>query len=80
MSSWVDFKSHVDKWGYLGELVFRKDPVRNNEVRVRLAAGKYGLDLTLARNDPTLEEIEEYLKISGAKRIEEAREVLAFFS
>jgi hypothetical protein len=80
LSNWPDFKEHADKWGYLSELVFRVDPTRSNEIRIRVVAGKYGLDLTLPRNDPTLEEINDYLKQHAAKRLEEARDILAFFN
>lgn len=80
LTNWPDFKDHVDRWGYVTELAFRIDPTRVGEMRIRIAAGRYGLDLSLARNDPTLEEIEDYLKQHAAKSIEEAREVLAFFS
>jgi hypothetical protein len=79
--NWLDFKHHVDKWGYMSELVYRLDQAASpGEVRIRILAGRYGLDVTLPRNDPTFMEMEDYLKQNGAKRIEDARDVLAFFS
>jgi hypothetical protein len=80
LSNWYDFKDHAVKYGYMSEIVFRKEETRTNEIRIRITAGKFGLDTTLPRNDPTLEEMQDFLTQNAAKRIEDARDILSFFS
>ncbi len=81
LKDWPSFKEYIDKWGYLTELVYRVDPVHSEKgMRIRILGGRYGLDMVAAKEEPTLDEIQTFLDSRDAKRIEEVKEVEAFFS
>ncbi len=81
VKDWPSFKEYIEKWGYLAELVYRVDPVHGEKgMRIRVLGGRYGLDMVIEKDTPTLEEIETFLQSRDAKRVEEVKEVEAFFS
>ena len=80
LNAWSDFKDYLRKWGYLAELVYRIDPADSGATRIRVAAGRYGLDLRIEKGDPTLQEVKDFLVDNNGKRLGEAKDFLAFFS
>ena len=80
LEKWLDFRQHVDKWGYLADIVYRIEQLTEGLIRIRVTAGKFGFDERLERDDPMLEEITDFLKQHSAKRIDDARDILSFFS
>jgi hypothetical protein len=42
--------------------------------------GRYGLDMMVGKDEPTLEEVQAFLDSKDAKKVEEVKEVEAFFS
>lgn len=47
---------------------------------MRLFGGRYGVDVVLKRDDPTYQEILDFLEVNRAKRIEDVEDVLEFFA
>jgi hypothetical protein len=81
LKDWPSFKEYIEKWGYLTELVYRVDPVHAEKgMRLRVLGGRYGLDMLMGKDEPTLEEIQAFLDSKDAKKVEEVKEVEAFFS
>ena len=81
LKDWLPFKEYVEKWGYLTELVYRVDPVyAEKSVRLRILGGRYGLDLTVSKEEPTLNEIQTFLDSRDAKRVDRVKGPKAFFS
>lgn len=81
LDSWIAFKEYVEKYDNFVEISYRLDPIfAAPETRVRIAAGRYGLELTLRKDDPTLQEIREFLDTHDARKIVESNETAAFFS
>jgi len=81
LESWIAFKEYVEKYDSFVEITYRMDPVYGSkETRVRIVAGRYGVELSLPKDDPTLQEIREFLEMHNARRIVETNETSAFFS
>jgi hypothetical protein len=81
LKDWPSFKEYIEKWGYLTELVYRVDPLRSEKgMRLRVIGGRYGLDMVVGKDEPTIEEIQVFLDSRDAKKVEEVKEVEAFFS
>jgi hypothetical protein len=80
ISDWIYFREYVERWRYLLEAAYKIEEKMNGEVRVRIRAGRYGIDLSLRRDDPTLEEIKEFLSEIKAARITKEIPSEAFFS
>jgi hypothetical protein len=81
LRDWPSFKEYIEKWGYLTELVYRVDPLHSEKgMRLRVLGGRYGLDMMVGKDEPTLEEVQAFLDSKDAKKVEEVKEVEAFFS
>ena len=78
LREWTSFKDYIERWSHIVELVYAVGPATEG-TRVRVLAGRYGLDVTLPKDDPTLQEITGFLQENGAKRIDTVKEVDAFF-
>ena len=79
LRDWLAFREYIDKWGYRAELVYRID-TKDDNLRVRLFGGRYGLDLVAKRDDPAYQEILDFLEVNKAKRVEDVKDVLEFFA
>jgi hypothetical protein len=81
LKDWVQFKDYLKKWGNLTEVVYRISPVPGEKaVRVRILGGRYGLDVMIREDNITYKEIQSSLDSCDAKRIDDVRDVEAFFS
>jgi len=80
LESWTIFREYVERWP-LVELIYSIEEADRDKTRVKIVAGRYGVDLTLARADPLLGQVMEFLEEKSAKRsVEVVQDVETFFS
>ena len=78
IKDWPGFKEYMVSWGHLAEMVYRIEPVREQSTRIRIMGGRYGLDLSLQNDEPTLQEIKVFLDEHHAKRVQDVQELDRF--
>ena len=78
LRDWTAFKEYMERWEYMAEVVYRVDPSSDGGMRVRAIAGRYGVDMTMRKDDPTYGEVLDVL--SKAKRIQGAKDPSVFLS
>ena len=79
LENWKTFREYLEKWP-LAELIYNVE-VGKERARVRIVAGRYGVDLTFQGDDPSFREILEFLRRKSAKRtVQVIQDAETFFS
>ncbi len=80
LDSWNIFREYVERWPF-SEILYHVDELDNERTRVRVVAGRYGIDLALSNNDDLLDEVLDFLKEKSGKRtLEVVKDIETFFS
>lgn len=80
LENWHVFKEYVERWP-LAEVMYHVSECGKGKVRVRVVAGRYGVDLTLPEHDELLQQVLEFLKEKYAKKaLEVVQDIETFLS
>lgn len=75
---WEDLREYIHRYPQC-ELIYKVDTVGEDEVRIRVWAGRLGIDLRMKEADPIISGILRFLDEHDAKPITEQRNDNVFF-